>query len=127
MFNWLGSGIASSIENIAKEWIDTPEEKAKASALMIKTLDPNGLMRRQISSTVSNLYVVYIMLVLVLVLVQSFGLSPMTIVGGKEVMAVSLAIDSLKELFIPITTAFTAIVSASFGVNYANSPPKRKL
>lgn len=121
MFNFLSSGIVSSIESIAKEWIDTPQEKAKASALMIKTLDPNGLMRRQISSTVSNLYVVYILLVLVLVLVQSFGLSPMTIVDGKEVMAVSLAIDSLKELFVPITAAFTAIVGASFGVNGVNS------
>jgi len=121
MFNWLNSGIVGSIESIAKEWIDTPEEKANASALMIKTLDPNGLMRRQISSTVSNLYVIYIMLVLVLVLVQSFGLSPMTVVDGKEVMSVSLAIDSLKELFLPITTAFTAIVGASFGVNGMNT------
>lgn len=121
MFNWLGSGIASSIESIAKEWIDTPEEKANASALMIKTLDPNGLMRRQISNTVSKLYVIYIILTLVLLLVQAFGLSPMTTsINGIEVMAVALAIDSILELFLPITGMFTAIVSASFGVSYSN-------
>lgn len=122
MFNLFGSDIVKSIEGIAKEWIDTPGEKASASALMIKTLDPNGLMRRQISNTVSQLYVVYILLVLALVLVQSFDLSPMTTnESGVEVMAVSLAIDSLKELFLPITGAFTAIVSASFGVQGMNA------
>ena len=125
MFKWLlgnSGNIVKSVENIAKEWIDTPGEKAQASALMVKTLDPNGLMRRQISLTVSRLYVVYIVLVMVLVLAQSFGLSPMTLnAAGESVMAVSLAIDSLKELFVPITTAFTAIIGASFGVNGLNS------
>jgi hypothetical protein len=121
MFSWLSGGVVGAVENIAKEWIDTDIEKAEASALMIKTLDPNGLMRRQISRTVSSLYVFYILLVLILVLVQSFGLSPMIENNGVKVIAVTLAIDSLKELFVPITTAFTAIVGASFGVNGMNS------
>lgn len=122
MLSWLTGSVVGAVERIAKEWIDTPEEKAKASALMVKTLDPNGLMRRQISLTVSRLYVIYIILVMILVLAQSFGLSPITTnAQGAEVMAVSLAIDSLKELFIPITTAFTAIIGASFGVNGINS------
>jgi hypothetical protein len=121
MFNWIGGGVIGAVENLAKEWIDTDIEKAEASALMVKTLDPNGLMRRQISRTVSTLYVAYIAIVLVLVLIQSFGLSPMVENNGQQVMAVQLAIESLKELFIPITTAFTAIVGASFGVNGINS------
>ncbi len=121
MFNWLTGSAVSAIESVAKEWIDTDIEKAEASALMVKTLDPNGLMRRQISLTVSRLYVAYILLVMVLVLAQSFALSPMVIINTVEVMAVTQAIESLKELFIPITTAFTAIVGASFGVNGINS------
>jgi len=36
---------------------------------------------------------------------------------SKQVYA---AIQSLTELFVPITTMFTAIVGASFGVNVAN-------
>lgn len=121
MFNLFGADIVKSIENVAKEWIDTPEERAKASTLMVKVLDPNGLMRRQISSTVSKLYVVYILFMMFLGLMQAFGLSPMTPVGDTEVMAVSLAIDTLKELFLPITGTFSLITTASFGVQGMNS------
>lgn len=106
-------GIVKSVENIAKEWIDTPEEKAKASALMIKTLDPNGLMRRQISSRVSMLYTVYIFTMMILLLAQAFSLGD---AGGLK-----SAIDSMVGLFVPTTTMFTMIVSASFGVNAVNS------
>jgi len=111
--NLFTGGAVKSIENIAKEWIDTPEEKAKASTLMLKTLDPNGLMRRQISLTVSNMYVMYILIMMLLVILQSFGW------GDTE--GIKTAINSLKDLFIPITTSFTAIVGASFGVNGMNS------
>jgi hypothetical protein len=118
MLGFLGSlfstgGVVKSVENIAKEWIDTPQEKAKASALMIKTLDPNGLMRRQISQTVSGMYVMYIIVMMTLVISQSYGFGDAE--GTKQ------AIESLKELFVPITTSFTAIVGASFGVNGINS------
>lgn len=108
-----GGGVISSVERIASELIETDKESAEAKALMIKTLDPNGLMRRDISSKISSMYVVYIFLVMVLVLMQSFGVGD---VGG-----VKTAISSLTELFVPITTMFTAIVGASFGVNGLNT------
>jgi len=106
-------GVVTSIENVAKEWIETSTEKAEAKTLMLKTLDPNGLMRRQISSTVSKLYVIYILLMMLLVVAQSFG------IGDQE--GISKSIHSLEELFVPITTSFTAIVGASFGVNGLNA------
>ena len=111
--NLFGGGVVSSIEKIATEWIDTPEEKAKASALMVKTLDPNGLMRRQISNRISILYMIYIFVMLILLLAQSFDL-------GNAVQ-ITEAVNSMKELFVPTTTMFTMIVGASFGVNGLNS------
>ncbi len=42
-------GVVSSVERIASEFIETDMESAEAKALMIKTLDPNGLMRRDLS------------------------------------------------------------------------------
>ncbi len=106
-------GAVKSIENIAKEWIDTPGEKANAEALMIKTLDPNGLMRREISSNVTTAYMMYLYITMILVLLQSFGIGNDTEVNN--------AITNLTDLFIPITAMFSAIVGASFGVNGINS------
>ena len=111
--NLFTGGAVKSIENIAKEWIDTPEEKAKASTLMLKTLDPNGLMRRQISITVSRMYVMYILIMMILVMFQSFGIG--------DTSGIEKSIESLESLFVPITTSFTAIVGASFGVNGMNT------
>ncbi len=108
-----GGGIVKSIENIALEAIQTDTEKAEASTIMLKALDPNGAMRRQISQTVSTLYVMYILIMMVLLMVQSFHL------GNIE--GVEKAIANLVDLFVPITTSFTAIVGASFGVNGINS------
>ena len=70
-------------------------------------------MRRQISQTVSTLYVMYILIMMVLLMVQSFQLG--------NVDGVEKAIANLVDLFVPITTSFTAIVGASFGVNGINS------
>lgn len=111
--NLFSGGIVKSVENIAKEWIDTPGEKAEANALMVKTLDPNGLMRRDISGKISTLYIMYIVVMMVLLLSQSFG------IGSSD--GVSDAVKSMSDLFVPITTMFTMIVSASFGVNGLNS------
>jgi len=118
--NIFGGGIVKSVENVAKEWIDTPIEKAQgnkidaeAKALFIKTLDPNGLMRRDISRKVSIAYLVYLFTVMALVLCQSFEIG--------DVDNVKQAINSLTDLFVPITTMFTAIVGSSFGVNITNS------
>jgi len=107
-----GGGL-KSIENIASEWIETDLESAQAKTLMIKTLDPNGIMRRELSRKVSQLYTLYIVTALALLICESFGL------GNME--AISLATGKVTELFTPITTLFGVIVSASFGVNYANT------
>jgi len=106
-------GAVKAIENIATEWIDTDKESAEAKALMVKTLDPNGAMRRQISITVSGLYVMYVLIMFILIMMQSFNIG--------DTVGVKTAIGHIAELFIPITSTFTLIASASFGVNYQNS------
>jgi hypothetical protein len=106
-------GAVKSIENIASEWIETDMESAEAKVLMVKTLDPNGLMRRDLSSRVTNLYTLYIVTALILLICESFDL------GDAE--AIAVATTKVTELFVPITTLFGVIVSASFGVNYANT------
>jgi hypothetical protein len=74
-------------------------------------------MRRDLSDRVTSLYTLYIIVVLVLLICESFGLGPM--VGDK--LSVSIATEKVTGLFTPITTLFGVIVSASFGVNYANT------
>ena len=111
-----GGAVVKSVENIAKEWIETDIEQAEAKALMIKTLDPNGLMRRNLGDRVALLYTIYLLTTLALLLAESFGLGPM---NGDQ-LAVSVATEKITELFTPITGLFGAIVTASFGVNYAN-------
>ena len=111
--NLFSGGIVKSIENIASEWIETDMESAEAKVLMVKTLDPNGLMRRDLSKRVTNLYTLYIVTALILLMCESFGL------GDAE--AIATATQKVTELFVPITTLFGVIVSASFGVNYANT------
>ena len=110
--NIFGGGIVKSIENVAMEMIETDKESAEAKAVLIKTLDPNGIMRRDISTTVRNLYSVYILLAMILLLAQAFGI-------GKP-GEVALAVENITGLFVPITAMFSAIVGASFGVNYSN-------
>ena len=110
--NLFGGGIVKSIENIALEAIETDKESAEAKAVLLKAIDPNGAMRRQISQTVSDLYKMYIIAIFVLIIMQSFKIG--------DVDGVTNAIKNLVELFLPITGAFTTIVGASFGVNYAN-------
>ncbi len=111
--NLLGGGVVGTVGDIAKEWITTDMESAEAKSLMVKTLDPNGLMRRDISRRVTQMYMVYIYLTALLVLLQSFGIG--------DVEGVAKAIDSLTSLFVPITAMFSAIVGASFGVNGLNA------
>ena len=125
--NLVSGGVIKSVENIASEWITTDMESAEAKVLMVKTLDPNGLMRRNLSDRVTNLYTLYIVTTLILLICESFGLGPVmggqvvdgVLVGGE--MAVSIATGKVTTLFVPITTLFGVIVSASFGVNYANT------
>ncbi len=117
MFSWLTGGAVKSIENIASEWIETDMESAEAKVLMVKTLDPNGLMRRDLSSRVTNLYTLYIVTALVLLICESFGLG--------DLAQIAVATAKVTELFVPITTLFGVIVSASFGVNYANTKQEK--
>ena len=111
--NIFTGGAVKSIENIASEWIETDMESAEAKVLMVKTLDPNGLMRRDLSQRVTTLYTLYIIITLVLLICESFG------VGDAKSIAV--ATGKVTDLFIPITGMFSMIISASFGVNYINS------
>lgn len=118
--NWLVSlftgGIVKSVENIASEWITTDMESAEAKVLMVKTLDPNGMMRRELSRRVTGLYTLYIVVTLALLIAESFVVGPVI----EGVLAVSSATEKVTSLFTPITTLFGVIVSASFGVQYAN-------
>ena len=108
-----GSGIVGSIERIASEAIQTDQETAEAKSLFIKTLDPNGMMRRDLSKFACVAYGFYLVATTALVMMHSFGWGEPT--NSKE------AIDAMTDLFMPITTAWGTIVAASFGVNATNS------
>ena len=108
-----GSGVVKSIENIASEWIETDMESAEAKVLMVKTLDPNGKMRRDLSTRVTDLYTLYILVTLSLLILESFGIG--------DQLGIAIATGKVTDLFAPITTLFGVIVSASFGVNYVNT------
>ena len=114
-----GSGAVKSIENIASEWIETDLESAEAKVLMVKTLDPNGLMRRDLSNRVTGLYTLYIMITLILLICESFGYG--------DAKSIVVATEKVTGLFLPITTLFGVIVSASFGVNYANTKENKNV
>jgi len=107
-----GGDVIKSIENIASEWIETDLESAEAKVVMIKALDPNGKMRRDLGKRVTFLYTVYLLTTLALVACEFFGYG--------DAARVVVATDKLKEMFTPITTMFGLILGASFGVNYAN-------
>ena len=106
------SGIVGSVERIASEAIETNKETAEAKSLFIKTLDPNGMMRRELSRFACVAYGFYLFATTILIIMHSFGVGEAT--NSKE------AIEAMTALFLPITTAWGTIVSASFGVNYAN-------
>ena len=108
-----GSGIVGSIERIASEAIETDKESAEAKALWIKTLDPNGIMRRELSRFASKSYGFYLLVTSVLVMLHAFG------VGNPSES--QQAIEAMTSLFVPITTAWGTIVTASFGVNATNA------
>ena len=112
-----GKSIVKSISDVAMEWIDTDKESAEAKAVMVKALDPNGNMRKQISKDVTQMYKVYLYITLFLLVVAFF--SSIFNIGDK-----SQTLELIKEigsLFLPITGLFGAIVTASFGVNAMNT------
>jgi len=109
----LTGGLFSSIAGITKELIDTPLELAQAQAIKLKAIDPNGKMRREITSGTMHLYKIYVYVMLALLLSQSFNVG-----DAKQIQE---AIASMVDLFLPITTAFGTIMTATFGVNGINS------
>jgi len=107
------SGIVGSIERIASEAIETDKETAEEKDLFVKVLDPNGKMRRDLSRFASKAYGFYLVATTILIFMHSFGI-------GDATQSQS-AIDAMTDLFLPITTAWGSIVTASFGVNGVNS------
>ena len=107
----LGGGLAKSIENVALEAITTPGEEAEAKSLWIKTLDPNGLMRRRLSNFACLAYGWYLFWMTILIFLTAL----IDLEGADK------AATMMTELFVPITTAWATIVGASFGVNGVNS------
>jgi hypothetical protein len=113
MLSFLSGGVVGSIERIASEFIETDMESAEAKALMIKVLDPNGKMRRDLSRFASRAYGFYLVMTTFLILAHAYGIGEGE--SSKE------AIDAMAGLFLPITASWGAIVTASFGVNATNS------
>jgi len=119
-----GGGAMKSIENIASEWIETDMESAEAKSLMVKTLDPNGKMRRDQSNNVGKMYKFYLMstaIMLLIELVYSVNMGDTLTKDNYVLIALSNTTGKMTELFFPITTLYGLIVSSSFGVNYANT------
>ncbi len=110
-------GVVKSVERIASEFIETDMESAEAKALMIKTLDPNGLMRRDLSRFACWAYGFYLIAMVTLGFMQAFAVG--------DTIGAAKAAEMMAGLFLPITTSWAAIVSASFGVNAANSIKSR--
>lgn len=117
-------GVVKSIENIATEWIETDKETAEAKAVMIKALDPNGKMRRDQSNNVGGMYKFYLITTALMILVEliySMVIGDTLTKDDYVLVAISNATTKMTDLFVPITTLYGAIVTASFGVNYANT------
>jgi len=112
-------GATSTIESIAKEWIDTDLEKAQAGmidaeakSLFVKTLDPNGKMRRDLARFASGAYGYYLIVTSVFIGMIAFKIGDFE--GAK------IAAKMMTDLFLPITTSWATIVTASFGINGLN-------
>jgi len=124
VLGFFSGGAMKSIENIASEWIETDMESAEAKALMVKTLDPNGKMRRDQSNNVGGMYKFYLIstaLMIFIELVYSMYVGDTLTKDDYVLVALSNATDKMTSLFVPITTLYGIIVTASFGVNYANT------
>ncbi len=116
-------GAFKSIENIASEWIETEKESAEAKTIMIKALDPNGKMRRDQSNNVGGMYKFYLISTAIMILVElvySMYMGESLLKDDYVLVALDNATTKMTGLFVPITTLYGAIVTASFGVNYAN-------
>ena len=109
-------GAFKSIENIATEFIETNKETAEAQAVMVKALDPNGKMRRDLTRVICFMYSLYLIVMLLLLSCEFFGFVP----PGQTPEIIANVTTKLTNTFTPVSTAFGLIVSASFGVNFYN-------
>ena len=109
----LSSPAVAAVERLGSEWIETHQEEAEAKALMVKTLDPNGLMRRDLSRFASVAYGFYLVAMVSLSFMVAFNLGDAT--------GATTAAGMMMDLFLPITTAWGGIVGASFGVYGMNA------
>ena len=125
-YSFLTGGVVKGIESIANEWIDTDIEKAQAGkidaesrSLLVKVLDPNGKMRRDLSRFACRAYAFYlvstVILIFMMMFMGMFSADPAKITVAKE------AVAQMTALFLPITGSWASIVAASFGVNATNS------
>lgn len=122
--DFLTGGAFKTIEAIALEWIDTDKESAEAKVLKLKALDPNGKMRRDQSKNVGGMYKFYLISTAIMILVELIYCmyAGDTLTKDNYVLvALDNATSKMTALFIPITTLYGAILTASFGVNYANT------
>lgn len=113
VWSFLSGGVVDSVERLASEFIETDMESAEAKALMVKTLDPNGKMRRDLSRFACKAYAFYLVAMVILSFMVAFGVG--------DAVGAETAAGMMVDLFLPITTAWSAIVAASFGVNGMNS------
>jgi hypothetical protein len=124
ILSFFTGGGFKTIENIASEWIETDLESAEAKALLVKTLDPNGKMRRDQSRNVGEMYKFYLISTAIMIfieLVYSMYTGDTLTKDDYVLVALSNATGKMTDLFVPITTLYGIIVTASFGVNYANT------
>jgi hypothetical protein len=124
MLDWLGLG--KVVSSVASEFIETGKEKAEANSINaeskvkgIRAIDPNGQMRRELARFASIAFAFYLVNCVILGYMVAFEIGHA--VGARESLAF------LKDLFIPVLTSWTAIVSASFGVNVSNNWKEAKL
>ena len=109
----LSGGLSGTIEKLGSEWIETNQEEAEAQAVMIKAIDPNGKMRRDLSKFACISYGFYLLAMVFLSFMVAFN------IGDAD--GAIVAAKMMQDLFLPITAAWSAIVGASFGVNGVNS------
>ncbi len=123
--SFLTGGVVNSLEKVALEWIETPGEKAEAGAVMVKALDPNGKMRRDLSRFASRAYGFYLITTVMLIFMSVWGIGGDICNTVGEITTCTSRADAaagrMTELFLPITGSWAAIVTASFGVNVTNS------
>jgi len=114
----------NALTTVATEYIQTDKESAEAKALFIKTLDPNGNMRRQLSQFACVAYGFYLITTVVLIFMSVWSVGGETCTTAGTIVTclanADIAAGRMTELFLPITGSWAAIVSASFGVNYSN-------